>query len=97
MSTFYNDTPDGETLANELNDHYSHSLEVARYGKPDQLWNVSLECMDCDRVVIDVEIITPMADKHAAFMNREHREKGHALVNGGKGWSDCPACRPDGA
>lgn len=36
--------------------HRGHRLTVVSYGNPDNPQNVSLECEDCNEVVLDAEI-----------------------------------------
>ena len=41
---------------NKLLEHKGHSLTVATYGKREEVWNVSLECNDCNEVVWDKDL-----------------------------------------
>lgn len=39
----------------ELNAHYGHDIEVARYGNKEGIWNVAIECLDCHEVLVDFD------------------------------------------
>jgi hypothetical protein len=40
---------------NELNNHYGHALEVVRYEYEGEIVNASLECVECNEVLLDYE------------------------------------------
>ena len=41
---------------NELKDHVGHHLDVTTYGTPDGgIYNVAIECMDCNCVLLDFD------------------------------------------
>ena len=46
--------------------HKGHELTVATYGDPDNPQNVSLECLDCNEVVLDAELYTICAREEDA-------------------------------
>lgn len=41
-----------------LQKHYGHHVEVAVYGDPNDPHNISLECTDCQEVILDAGIYT---------------------------------------
>jgi hypothetical protein len=60
--------------------HAGHRVVIARYGEPDDPWNVAVECETCRCVLLDFDRPDPrMApdDTH-----------GHRCGNCGEGWGD---------
>lgn len=47
-----------DMLWKKLLAHYGHHVEIAVYGDPKNPDNVSLECEDCNEVILDAEIYT---------------------------------------
>lgn len=39
----------------ELLAHVGHNIECVTYGNDDDIVNVSLECVDCDEVLLDID------------------------------------------
>ena len=46
--------------------HKGHELAIAVSGDPDNPQNVSLECLDCNEVVLDAELYTICAREEDA-------------------------------
>ena len=54
---------EGRVLLEELQEHVNHTIEIAQYGKvdthgrliPGTLRNIGVECMDCYRVIVEVD------------------------------------------
>ncbi len=47
-----------DRLWKKLLAHYGHNVEIAVYGNPKNPDGVSLECTDCNEVILDAEIHT---------------------------------------
>lgn len=47
-----------DSLWKKLLAHFGHHVEIAVYGDPKNPANVSLECTDCNEVILDAELYT---------------------------------------
>lgn len=45
-------------LWNALLEHAGHNVEIVTYGDTEYPANVSLECTDCNEVILDAELYT---------------------------------------
>ena len=47
-------TPNKEDF-NKLLSHAGHRIEIVTYGTLDDIRNVSIECVDCNEVIVDMD------------------------------------------
>ncbi|MHA2063236.1 MAG: hypothetical protein ACXABY_02525 [Candidatus Thorarchaeota archaeon] len=48
----------------DLTPHVGHEIEVATYGRPNEVFNVAIECMTCNTVLLDFD--NPMLEEDEA-------------------------------
>ena len=39
----------------ELNRHFAHDIQVVRYGRGGEVFNVAVECQECNEVLMDYD------------------------------------------
>ena len=39
----------------ELNLHFAHDIEIVRYGRGEEVFNVAVECRECNEVLMDYD------------------------------------------
>lgn len=43
------------TNGDELLTHFGHKIEIAKYGRGEEIQNISIECVDCYEVLGDTD------------------------------------------
>ena len=51
-----------------LKAHLGHRVVVVSYGNPD-VWNVTMECENCNEVLLDYDNPEAVAVRHAVWLN----------------------------
>ena len=69
----------------ELSNHVGHKVEVVTYGKNGEVWNVAIECMTCNEVLLDFDNLDECPECGDSV------EMEHHLI-GDESYDICPNC-----